>query len=514
MNMISQILFFKVLEKSMSVSIIIIIILFIRICSRKVSNPKFIYCLWLVFILKLLVPVYISSPLSIENITDRYVEDNFNLIYKGVSCAADSLGELQKAVGIYKTNEPIKKETSEYRNGKVIKETNVITDETTIGLLRDISNEKFILTVLGIIWFIGFIIFIVLMAYRNMKFKRLFVKYNYCEDKETLKIFSECKNKLHIKKDIKLLKSGVLVPILHGIFKPVILLPYDYKELFNNKELTYILLHELKHYKQKDVLFFLCTNIFKAIYWINPLMHIAVNKMEDDFEVSCDKSVMDMLEETEVIDYGMLLIKQAEINIDKLNYSSLSANLFKKNSNLKLRIKKIANYKKKKIKITSYVAAMVGILILSLILIPESDLYKEKKDYINQRPIIYAFWIKDGINIADSNVIDIMVAQMMGDNLDNENVKLINNSELEFGDKSKIILEQIWPISIIYHNNSIQINTHNIQDEAKKMQLKDGKVYVVLRCDFQYTKYFSGSIGMQALMDINSLYNLDKVRLN
>lgn len=513
--MILQILFFKTLEVSLSAFLIVILILLIRFLSSKVSNQKFIYCLWLLLMVKLILPVTISSPLSIENITDKYTyEYKLNIFNNGVSSVAEGLVKLKKAVGLYKIDEPLKKEVTSYKNGEVITETKVITDMTGIEFSRYASCVKFVFMALGVAWLAGFIICITIMIYRNRQFKKMFINHNYCEDEEILKIFEQCKKDLQVKKNIKLVTSGITMPVIYGVFNPIILLPYDCKESYNSKELRYILLHELQHYKQKDVLFLWGGKILKSIHWFNPVIGIAINKMEDDCEMLCDRRIMDKLKKDEEVNYGMLLLKQAELNVDSLNYSSFSANLFGKDSGLKLRIKKIVNYQNKKFKKISNIAALVCILILLFIFIPVGNLYEQQKSYLNEKPMLYAFWVKDNINLQDSENINIMVEQMVGENLENEDIKLINTSEFNTEGKYKLLLGETWPLNIIRSGNSVQINTKDIQNEAKKRELRAGKIYVVLKCDFQYTKYFSGSIAMHTLMDLNSLYSLDKIELN
>ncbi len=78
-------------------------------------------------------------------------------------------------------------------------------------------------------------------------------------------------------------------PLLHGFFKPRILLPH---ENFSEEELSMVLCHEHMHYRRGDVwvkLLFLAAN---AGHWFNPLVYFAVRRASRDLEYACDEAVL------------------------------------------------------------------------------------------------------------------------------------------------------------------------------------------------------------------------------
>lgn len=510
-----QLIFFKVFETSISASVIVFIILLLRKFTLRMSTQKLIYCLWLLFIIKLILPISIPSPLSIENITDKYIYGNSpNLFDIGITSAADGLVKIQKTVGLYKNDSPIKKEMQSYKFGQSIKETNFITDKATIESSRYVSSMNIFLFGSSLFWFIGFIIHLAWIISKNIKFKRLFIKNIYCKDDEIINIFMQCKKEIGIKKNINLYISGMTVPSIYGIFKPSILLPYDCKEFYNAEELRYILLHELSHYKQKDLLLLSFKNLIKALHWFNPLIRIGINKMEDDCELLCDLRVMNKLKAKERLNYGLLLIKQSELNVSNFNHNIFSASLFWKTSQLQIRVKKIVGHKNKKLDKVAFMATTFTLLIMLFILVPINNSYALKKNYIKQQPTLYVFWIKDNINPADIKNINNMVSQMMGSPAENQDMLLIYTGTVHPEYKYKLLLEETWPFSIFYSNNPIEISTKNLQKEAQKRDIKQGSFYVFFQCDFTYTKYMSSSIGKHTLLDLNSLYTLDKIEIN
>lgn len=107
-------------------------------------------------------------------------------------------------------------------------------------------------------------------------------------------------------------------PVIAGFLRPCIYLPIhlisDYSEpdmeaacktschsytttLDRLRPIKYMLLHELQHYKHKDILIGYLTTIAKIVYWFNPIIWYALREMQNDREVACDTSVLKLLTE-------------------------------------------------------------------------------------------------------------------------------------------------------------------------------------------------------------------------
>ena len=74
-------------------------------------------------------------------------------------------------------------------------------------------------------------------------------------------------------------------------------------------------MHELGHYKQKDIILYFISDILSAIYWFNPLIYFGLREMKDNLELLSDDNVLRRISCKENIDYGRVLMKQAEINV-------------------------------------------------------------------------------------------------------------------------------------------------------------------------------------------------------
>lgn len=111
------------------------------------------------------------------------------------------------------------------------------------------------------------------------------------------KIFSEVKKELKIKKHIRLkASSDIDSPILVGVLFPTVYIPC--REIPDDN-MRMVLLHELTHYKRKDLLIKWFAVLVNAVHWFNPLCYLACANLSEACEVSCDMSVTKNMSEDE-----------------------------------------------------------------------------------------------------------------------------------------------------------------------------------------------------------------------
>ena len=85
--------------------------------------------------------------------------------------------------------------------------------------------------------------------------------------------------------------DAVTVPMVWGLFRPVILLPADADE-WEPEQQRAVLLHELAHIQRQDWLMQTIAHITCAVYWFNPLLWFAARRMRAESERACDDHVL------------------------------------------------------------------------------------------------------------------------------------------------------------------------------------------------------------------------------
>jgi beta-lactamase regulating signal transducer with metallopeptidase domain len=81
-------------------------------------------------------------------------------------------------------------------------------------------------------------------------------------------------------------------PVVDGVLRPQIYLPYEIDRLLTKSELNAVLLHELTHARRRDNLIWLIHEIGLCLLWFHPLVWITGARLALYRELSCDESVI------------------------------------------------------------------------------------------------------------------------------------------------------------------------------------------------------------------------------
>jgi bla regulator protein BlaR1 len=106
-------------------------------------------------------------------------------------------------------------------------------------------------------------------------------------------------------------QEDIGTPSLFGVFKPRILLPSVLLSL-NEKQISYILLHELAHYKRRDLLANYLLLGLQVVHWFNPVIWYCFKKIRQDMEMAADEKVLAVLDGGEQKEYGRALLAVLE----------------------------------------------------------------------------------------------------------------------------------------------------------------------------------------------------------
>ena len=81
------------------------------------------------------------------------------------------------------------------------------------------------------------------------------------------------------------------------------LLPASRLSGLSENEIRCILLHELLHYKHKDIMSGVLFRLLLIFYWFHPLVWLALKEIESDREIACDTAGLAFLGEKASCDY-------------------------------------------------------------------------------------------------------------------------------------------------------------------------------------------------------------------
>lgn len=158
-------------------------------------------------------------------------------------------------------------------------------------------------------------------------------------------IFEDCKRQLGIRRDIPLRSSSRLrSPVTAGIAAPCVLLPASRLSGLSEDEIRCILLHELLHYKHKDIMSGVLFRLLLIFYWFHPLVWLALKEMDSDREIACDTAVLALLGEKASCDYGNALLHFAA-SLSHLTFGQ-TAGIGGSRKEIRKRILYIASYRR------------------------------------------------------------------------------------------------------------------------------------------------------------------------
>lgn len=358
-------IFENLINISLMGSVFAFIIFCIRPIIKRFFGPMILSCLWLILIIKLIIPYGPQSELSIYNIPDKLSR----------KITSEDLQINHSTTDNSQTIDNINFE-------KIPSDSNITTYSPPIDTSFK-PNSNISMKLLSCIWFFGFLIatFLAVMSY----FKLLKIKSSmiYRLNKNNYNVLNNALNKLKIKSNIEILVvKNLNSPALCGVLSPKILIPINIFENMNDEDINYIILHELCHYKRKDVLIAWIIYLLKILYWFNPVIFFALNTMRKDCEIACDNMVISNFKNDENLNYGYTILKVFSL-INKSNSIIGVSSIANNKKSLKERISMIGHNKKFGIK--NIAVGVIVLLIISVLALTsgKSNVQTTTKDNSN-----------------------------------------------------------------------------------------------------------------------------------
>ncbi len=160
---------------------------------------------------------------------------------------------------------------------------------------------------LALVWLAGILWFTANLLWSSLRFWRAIRCNRYAvEEPQVLALLDACKAEKQVTRKILLYRCPLISsPMLVGIFRPCILLP---EVQISQADLRLVLLHELTHYKNKDLLIKLLALLVHTLHWFNPLVWLIQRRIDQLCELSCDASVIRGMQPDERRAYGMAIL--------------------------------------------------------------------------------------------------------------------------------------------------------------------------------------------------------------
>ncbi|TXK72435.1 M56 family metallopeptidase, partial [Paenibacillus sp. N3.4] len=358
MNMICNI-FLWFLYSTFAASVVALLVMAIQKLFHRFLSARIQHALWLIVCIRLLIPVFPNSDISI-----------FNML--------PLVTDLKSAVSIIPfTQNHTSRELlqSNQENDEIHKDFNMgsldhnieqnlsakgTEDQVTAPLVTYSTGLKIVSTV----WFLGMVAILIYFIFCMFKMRRRFSSLRVVADSSILKSMDDCRVKFDIKRPISVYTGNYAIsPYISGLMRPWIYFPEAIGKELSATQIFHVFSHELAHFKRRDIAWNMIGSFILAIHWMNPFIWMCIRKMKADRELACDAYVLEILGEAEAVAYGMTIIEFLKrLSAKRYQPSSLYFYESSNHNQLARRLRMIKSFKK-----GSYKLTVIAVLCMAII---------------------------------------------------------------------------------------------------------------------------------------------------
>lgn len=326
------------LSMSFSGALLILILLIGKQILKDKISRQWQYYIWLIVILRLLLPF--GAQINLLGKTYQTIDRTIT------QTSPDDSQDIHAPVIDVDVN---------HQNGK----------QPTIVPAAEYSFQDRMTLFLNYIWLI-WLAGVLGMLIRKITIYQSFIRYTKAgatpvSDTELLDKMSLTAEQINIHKPVELCTNPLICsPLLIGFFHPCIVLPSaDIPE----KDFGYIVLHELMHYKRRDMFYKWLVQVTVCLHWFNPFVYLMSREAAKDCEFSCDEAVLAKMGSGNAQEYGRTLL-DAMAAVGKYKETFGAVTLSENKELLKERLGAIMNYRKK----SKAVRLLTGVLTMCIMI--------------------------------------------------------------------------------------------------------------------------------------------------
>lgn len=321
-----------VLSLSLSGTLLILLLFLLRSLFKERLSRRWQYYIWLVVVARLLFPFAPETNLmaTLFQVIDRTTEQTE---------IASPYTQQGRIVDKLQTDEMIDGQNNQH---SAQNEAQTNPAESVNSLINNIVT---------VVWqnlWLGWLTVALLLFVRKITVYQDFVKYIRAgcvevADIDMLERFGKMVERNQIKTTVELYTNNLISsPLLIGFFQPCIVLP---TAALSPADFDYTILHELMHFKQRDMFYKWLVQLTVCVHWFNPFVYLMSRETDRVCELSCDEVVIRELDAQGRRAYGDTLLNAIGLG-GNYKDSLVSLTLNESKELLKERLDAITNYKK------------------------------------------------------------------------------------------------------------------------------------------------------------------------
>lgn len=268
------------IEASLRGALLIGILVLLRPPLRRFIGSPWLCSLWLVVLVRLLLPGSIQSSWSVFN------------WWPETKNAQIDRGPIEARVAVLPA--------------KGIDSTTPLSTATNVAASP--SKGQWLI----VAWAVGVAATLSMLCLRILKTARMARSKRTAHHANLLQAFDSIPSE--IRRNVTLQQVDDLdVPALVGLWRPQIWMPNSWLETMSVEELRHVLLHELGHARRGDLWVQWLFAVVQCVHWFNPAVWLAARVAQTDRELACDAWVLRRADLREPEQYGATLVKAAQL---------------------------------------------------------------------------------------------------------------------------------------------------------------------------------------------------------
>ncbi|HUW18598.1 MAG TPA: M56 family metallopeptidase [Sedimentisphaerales bacterium] len=287
------------------VSVLVGLIWVSDLIIRRRVWPQVRYALWLLVLLKLVLPPGLSASTSVTSRLEPLVSETIRSpVFVGDGGAPMRSEKTAPTIDLLSDRPPA--EPAIGSEGPI-----VVVPTAGAGTVQKGGAALCWKAYVMFGWLVGVL---VLGGWVVMRFRQLRRLHNGVGDRVELperlgQLVQDTAQRLKLRRVPKVVLSGsITTPAVFGAFRPVLLMPAEEVSKLCRKGLEHVLLHELAHIKRADLKVHGLWMVLQIIYWFNPLLWFVRRQLQHLRELCCDATVAGVLREG-TLDYRETILE-------------------------------------------------------------------------------------------------------------------------------------------------------------------------------------------------------------
>jgi len=255
-------------------ALLVILLFIIDLLLRKKIRAIFRYCLWLLVLVKLILPPMFSLPTGIG----YWVGDHIP--------TAPSISNMTFDVVAFEHTGP----SNEIPHVSPVE--NVAGDDPAMAPVGSALTALTWQAVVFLFWLAGILGFLVVLIQR-IRFVRGLIMASCPAGDDLTGLLKECRRQMAVRREIKLrLSEAIPSPAVCGLLRPTVLMPTSLIERLSPEGLRATLIHELAHIKRGDLWVNSVQTFLQVVYFYNPFVWFANSVIRKVCEEAVDETVL------------------------------------------------------------------------------------------------------------------------------------------------------------------------------------------------------------------------------